>query len=130
DTRLTPLRRSVLELVLESVAPVGAYTVLERLQEKLKRRVAPPTVYRALDFLLRQGLIHRIERFNAFVACPHPGEGHRAQFLICTCCGLVRELDDAPVDEAIDRAAKRAGFAIERGLVEIEGRCPECCANR
>ncbi len=124
--RLTPMRRQVLELLLSSPAPVGAYAALDGLQQVLGRRVAPPTVYRALDFLIAQGLVHRIERVNAFVACAHPDDGHRAQFLICTCCGVVEELHDGAVEDAIAGAAGRAGFALDRGVVELEGLCPAC----
>src|SRR5262245_4876474 len=84
--RLTPLRRRVLELVWASHRPAGAYALLDRLRED-GRGAAPPTVYRALDFLLERGLIHRIESLNAFVGCAHPGENHLVQFLICRSCG-------------------------------------------
>lgn len=124
--RLTEIRRAVLELLLASAAPIGAYAALEALQHKLDRQVAPPTVYRALDFLIAQGLAHRIERINAFVACAHPDDGHRAQFLICTCCGAVEEMHDGAVDKALAGAADRAGFAVDRGVVELEGLCPAC----
>lgn len=123
--RLTELRRRVLELVWRSHEPVGAYAVLEQLQRD-RGGAAPPTVYRALDFLIAQGLIHRIESLNAFVGCPMPDRRHNSQFLICTGCGGVAEIDDPRIDTAIARSAESKGFAIERLTVELQGRCPVC----
>ncbi len=127
DARLTELRRRVLELVWRSHEPVGAYTVLEQLQRE-RGSAAPPTVYRALDFLLAQGLIHRLESLNAFIGCPIPERRHNSQFLICTGCGGVAEIDDARIDAAIARSAEHEGFAVERLTVELQGRCPACNA--
>ncbi len=92
DLRFTPLRRRVLELVWSSHKPVGAYALLDQLRDE-DLGSAPPTVYRALDFLIENGLIHRIERMNAFVGCSHPGEAHRGFFLICGDCGNAEELE-------------------------------------
>lgn len=125
DARLTELRRQVLELVWSSHEPVGAYAVLERLQRE-RGPAAPPTVYRALDFLMAQGLIHRIESLNAFVGCPMPDRSHNSQFLICTGCGGVAEIDDPRIDAAISRSAEIKGFSVERLTVELQGRCPTC----
>ncbi len=134
--RLTPLRRQVLELVWQSHRPIGAYAVLDALQTNRRttaggegRPVAPPTVYRALDFLLSQRLIHRIESLNAYIGCVHPGARHAAQFLICNDCGSAAELDSQSLLRAIDHAASDAGFAIERVAVEVSGRCPDCRGN-
>jgi Fur family zinc uptake transcriptional regulator len=134
--QLTELRRQVLRLVLEAEHPVGAYALLDRLKAA-RPGAAPPTVYRALDFLLEQGLIHRVERLNAFVGCAemeeHPAgcgcEGahdHPHQFLICRRCGATVELTDAGVAAAVAAAAARAGFAAARAIVEIEGTCGRC----
>ena len=131
--RLTELRRQVLALVLEAGRPVGAYDLLELLRGQ-RRGAAPPTVYRALEFLMEHGLIHKVERLSAFVGCPlhaHPeghveGHAHAAQFLICGGCGVVRELEDAPVREALEQAAARLGFRIGGVTIEAEGRCSAC----
>jgi Fur family zinc uptake transcriptional regulator len=123
--RLTSIRRRVLELVWSRHAPVGAYAVLDALKAE-GQNAAPPTVYRALDFLLEQGLIHRIERLNAFVGCAHPTGPHAAQFLICRQCGRVAELDDPAIDEAILAGARHQGFSVSRQTVEVEGLCPDC----
>lgn len=123
--RLTEVRRRVLELVWSSHQPVGAYAVLEALARE-GFCAAPPTVYRALEFLLAHGLVHRIERLNAFVGCSHPGTAHAGQFLLCLGCGAAAELDDSSIDAALAAAAARLGFTAERQTVEIEGRCPAC----
>ena len=125
--RLTAIRRHVLELVWASHEPVGAYGLLDRLAAEGLNAV-PPTVYRALDFLLEQGLVHKLERLNAFVGCTHQHGPHAAQFLICTGCGRVAELDDPAIASALTESACSRGFTIERQTVEIEGRCADCRA--
>ena len=131
--QLTPLRRDVLRLVLEAEAPIGAYALLDQLKAS-RAKAAPPTVYRALDFLLEQGLIHRLERLNAFMGCNEALEGHHHdhahdhphQFLICRGCGVTREISDHAVEAAIVAAALRGGFSAARATVEIEGLCAKC----
>ncbi len=125
DANLTPLRRQVLEIIWESHAPLGAYDVLERMNAGGERN-APPTVYRALDFLLKHGLIHRIESLNAFVGCATPTDAHEAQFFICRNCGAVAEAHSEKIGEAIEASAIQAGFEVETPMVEIRGQCPEC----
>lgn len=124
--RLTDIRRRVLELVWTSHAPVGAYALLER----LGRGAAPPTVYRALDFLLAHGLIHRIETQNAYVGCSHPGQPHAGLFLLCRQCGAVAELAEADIAGAVERGAAAFGFEVTRLTVEAEGLCPSCREGR
>jgi Fur family zinc uptake transcriptional regulator len=123
--RLTVLRRRVLELVWGSHAPVGAYTLLDSLRDE-GHAAAPPTVYRALEFLLEHGLIHRLERLNAFVGCSRPTAPHAAQFLICTSCGRAVELDDPAIDQAVHERAEILGFTVTRQTIEVEGLCTEC----
>ncbi len=124
--QLTALRRLVLALILQAEGPLTAYQLLDRLKQT-GRRATPPTAYRALEFLLEQRLIHRIERLNAFVPCaesdPHE---HAAQFLICRRCGTVAEIEDDAVAHALDRAAERVGFHPARAVVEIDGTCAAC----
>ena len=124
-TRLTGTRQRILELVWAGHRPVGAYELLATLGRD-GRPAAPPTVYRALDFLVAQGLVHRIESLNAFVGCPAPGRPHRGQFLICRACGASAELSDRRVERAIRRNAEEAGFSVEQSTVEILGLCPQC----
>lgn len=123
--RLTGLRRQVLELVWESHGPIGAYDLLDRLRG-LRGGAAPPTVYRALDFLMEQGLVHRIARLNAFVGCDHPDAPHQGQFLICTDCGTAAELNEPDIATAIDRRAASLGFRVDQRTVEVTGLCPRC----
>lgn len=123
--RLTEVRRRVLELVWQSHAPVGAYALLENLGRE-GFCAAPPTVYRALDFLLAHGLIHRIERLNAFMGCSRPGVPHAGQFLLCTGCGAAAELNDPAIDAAVSAAASRLGFTLTGQTVEADGLCPAC----
>ncbi|WP_114395081.1 Fur family transcriptional regulator [Oleisolibacter albus] len=125
DVRLTPQRERVLELVWSSHRPRGAYDILEDLSQD-GRRVAPLTVYRALDFLLEQGLVHRIESLNAFVGCADPGHAHAGQFLVCERCGEATELSAPEVSQAIATVAARSGFAVSRQTVEVAGLCPAC----
>ncbi|MCL2429848.1 MAG: transcriptional repressor [Alphaproteobacteria bacterium] len=127
--RLTELRRQVLGLILSTDGPTGAYELLDKLRET-RHGAAPPTVYRALDFLLEHGLIHRLERMSAFVGCvAHEHVAHAAQFLICTRCHRVIELEDAGMSDALELAAGRAGFSVARATVEAEGLCAACAAG-
>ena len=123
--RLTTLRRRVLELVWSSHEPVGAYVLLDALKGE-GHAAAPPTVYRALEFLIEQGLVHRVERLNAFVGCAHPADVHSAQFLICTECGRAAELDDPGIDDAVRAGAALQGFIVSRQTIEVEGLCADC----
>ncbi len=123
--RLTPQRRHVLELIWTSHAPVGAYTLLDRLRQA-GIRAQPPTVYRALDFLAEHGLVHRIESQNAYIGCARPADLHVAQFLLCNGCRTTLELDDSGIGAAIAARARKIGFAVGRATVEISGLCPNC----
>ncbi len=123
--RLTPIRRRVLELVWRGHAPVGAYEILAALNQE-GRGAAPPTVYRALDFLLANRLIHRLESRNAYIGCGAPAADHSGQFLICRKCDAVVELADVEIaDRLADRAAG-LGFAVEGQTVELSGLCRDC----
>ncbi len=123
--RLTPLRTRVLEIVWQNHKPLGAYDILAVLAAE-GRCAAPPTVYRALEFLLEQGLAHRLSSLNAFVGCSRPGHAGSGQFLICRSCGNTAELNDSGVERAISRSAASQGFAVHRHSVEISGVCPDC----
>src|SRR5712691_10358519 len=121
DERLTPTRRRVLEALTASHRPLGAYALIDRLAER-GPRPAPITVYRALDFLLAQGLVHRIESRNAFIACINNHEsGTMVVFLLCDLCGAVADASAATVAEALVAAAKSAGFTPKTPVIEIPG---------
>ncbi len=123
--RLTPIRQHVLELVWQNHEPVKAYDILDELKQG-NSSSAPPTVYRALNFLQEQGLVHKIESLNAYIGCGDPKESHKSQFFICHDCGSVAELDDADIRELIQQKANCFGFKVDDEMVEIKGRCQEC----
>jgi Fur family zinc uptake transcriptional regulator len=125
-SRLTALRKRVLELVWQSHKPLGAYDILGVLSEEDGRRAAPPTVYRALDFLLEHGLVHRIASLNAFVGCNRPEHTHQGQFLICRHCHAAIELEQVAISDAIVASARDVGFSVESQMVEVVGLCAGC----
>ncbi|GGH38248.1 ABC transporter ATP-binding protein [Cribrihabitans marinus] len=126
--RLTPVRRKVLELLLQEHRALGAYAILDLLREA-GFGSQPPVAYRALEFLVENGFVHKVERLNAFVACAHPGRMHSPAFMICRLCEAVAEAPSAPARGAFGAAARAAGFQIERTVVEAEGVCPSCAAK-
>ena len=126
--RLTKLRRRVLELIWGSHEPVKAYDILNKLRDE-HAGSAPPTVYRALDFLQAEGMVHKIESLNAYVGCGDPDDRHNSQFLICTGCGAVAEMDNAEVTQLLDDKAQQLGFHIDFQMIEIKGLCSACMAN-
>ncbi len=127
--QLTELRSIVLGLVLEAGGPLTAYQLLDRLKETRKGAV-PPTIYRSLDFLLEHGLIHKIERLNAFIPCADAEHNHHdVQFLICQNCGIVAEIEDHTVSHALERAAEKKGFHPNKVVVELDGTCATCAAT-
>ncbi|MDI9243933.1 Fur family transcriptional regulator [Marinobacter sp. CHS3-4] len=127
NARLTAVRERVLELIWQSHRPLGAYDILGMLAAD-GHNAAPPTVYRALDFLQQHGLVHRIASLNAFIGCTHAGTRHQGMFLICHSCGNVLELSAPEVSDAIDVASADVGFQPDHVTVEVSGLCPECPA--
>ena len=127
--RLTPIRRQVLEALLASHKPLGAYEIIEHLAGDT--RLAPITVYRALDFLRDNGLVHRIASLNAFVACVHNhSNDDLVVFLICESCGAVGEAPGGTVAEALKTSSRTAGFLPKSPLIEIAGICSHCRDGR
>ena len=127
--RLTRQRRKVLEILCAQGRPMGAYEVLEELSAVIPG-AKPPTVYRALDFLLAQGLAHKLESLNAFIGCTHPEHPHDSQFLICCDCGEVAELEDPQVERSLGKALEECGFQAEGQVVEVTGHCARCLGQR
>ena len=123
--QLTKVRRRVLEILLEKHRAMGAYEVLDHLREE-GLGSQPPVAYRALDFLVSNGLAHRIERLNAFIACVAPGESHAPTFLICRGCSSVAETPAWRAGRALRNVASEVGFEVERVAIEAEGLCPSC----
>lgn len=126
-TRLTVQRRRVLEIVASSHAAIGAYAIMDRLKEG-GGRPAPIAVYRALDFLIANSLVHRIASRNAYIACTHVGPHRGSQFLICRRCGTVGEMTSERVWQALVGAAAGAGFSVVAPVIEVEGECAACHA--
>jgi len=126
--RFTPVRRAALEILLREHRAMGAYELLDRLHEA-GFGSQPPVAYRALDFLVANGLVHKIERLNAFIACAHPGAAHSPAFLICRLCEGVAEAQSAPARGSLGEAARATGFRIERTVVEALGLCPACAGK-
>lgn len=127
--RLTDLRRHVLEEVAASHRAIGAYDVLERLAKRGGRRLAPISVYRALDTLVAAGVVHRLESRNAFFACHVGDAGHRRRIVLaCEHCGAVAEVDRAGIFDGIEEAARETGFRTIHAMVEVSGACATCAA--
>ena len=126
--QLTELRRQILELLWESGRPTGAYELVEALKLRDSRPVGPPTVYRALEFLMSQGLVSKIESRNAYVPCAHPERQHDCLFFICSNCGSSVELEDRRLACAISEDATLIGFRPTRRVIEVEGTCATCIA--
>ncbi len=135
--RFTPLRQQVYQLVLQANKPIGAYDMITQLQqirlvnnfessEKASTNVAPPTVYRSLEFLLSEGLIHQLTSINAYVPCCHPRAEHTAAFLICERCLRVQECSSLPIQEIMSFAEQDAGFKVARSVIELSGICKTC----
>ena len=123
--RLTAIRRRVLELIWDNHRPTKAYDLLHTIGQE-RGNAAPPTVYRALDFLLEAGLIHKIESLNAFIGCDAGHGKSHPKFLICRSCERVAEIPSPEVDDALAHEAKRAGFRIDHETIEIGGTCTAC----
>ena len=124
-SKLTGQRRDILASVAQSHSAVGAYDIIERMAEH-GPRPAPITVYRALDFLLAHGLVHKIESRNAFVACSHSHEGRPAALLICETCGTVSELDAPEIFERLAGKAQAQKFSPAHTMIEMSGTCGSC----
>ncbi|WP_242108476.1 Fur family transcriptional regulator [Luteimonas aquatica] len=133
--RLTPIRARVLGLVADAGQPIKAYDLLEQISRANSLdgegagAAAPPTVYRALDFLLANGFIHKLESVNAFVACHHPNTAqHSVPFLICDNCHSAVELEDLEVVAQLEERAKSLGFRPQAQTLEVHGLCARCAA--
>ena len=123
--RLTNTRRRVLEMVWASHQAVKAYDLIDRFDQE-KGTTKPPTIYRALDFLVENGLAHKIESLNAFVGCNHPGGKHQGNFLICGSCEQISEFEENEATSSIELLAKEKGFEISTKTIEIHGICKKC----
>src|ERR1700691_672295 len=123
---MTPLRLSFLAILGESPAPLGAYAIIEALSKREGKPIAPPTVYRTLDFFLDHGFLHKIESRNVYAPCEHLGHEHHGILLICERCGRTDEIESPRFDKLLRDTAASAGFAARRQVVEVEGLCESC----
>jgi Fur family transcriptional regulator, zinc uptake regulator len=126
---LTPLRHQVLAILAESSAPLGAYAIIDQLSRREGKPIAPPTVYRTLDFFLENGFVYKIESRNAYAPCEHLGHAHHGALLLCEKCGRSDEIEDVKLDGLLQEAAARAGFSPHRQMVELVGLCRDCTAQ-
>ena len=124
----TPLRREIFALVLAHDAPVGAYELLDELKQD-RPNAAPVTIYRALDFLVEAGLVHRLAALNAYTACDTQLPGHGGLMLICGSCSNVIEFEDAAVEASITKSAAGFNFETSNEPVEVRGLCEACMGN-
>lgn len=129
--RLTELRKQVLALVWQTHKPIGAYAIMELLQSASSRRqVAPPTVYRTLDFLVEHGFVHKVHTLNAFIGCSNPQREQCNALLICTVCGYTEEVPNNTIQQVTHLSAKKQGFSVEEQILEIVGCCANCKPNK
>ncbi|EBA07963.1 transcriptional repressor [Sagittula stellata] len=124
--RLTPIRRRVLEILLAQGCAMTAYKILDQLKADGKAP-HPPVAYRALDFLVEFGFVHKIEHLNAYVACTHPHAHHAPAFMICRLCDKVTETASPASTDMMQRLARETGFVVEETILEAVGICPDCC---
>jgi Fur family zinc uptake transcriptional regulator len=125
---LTPLRRRVLSILGASAGPLGAYAIIDRLSKAEGKAIAPPTVYRTLEFFQDNGFLHKIESRNVFARCEHVGHAHHGVLLLCEKCGRSDEIEDASLDGFLKQTAARAGFALHEQMLELQGLCRACAA--
>jgi len=130
NVQFTPLRRDVAAILAEFGKPVGAYEIMERLAKIKGRMIAPPTVYRTLDFLVENGFVVKVESRQAYIACDDPGHDHHGILLICSECGQSTEIDNIEVDKILGETASASHFHLKRQMVEIEGLCQSCCESQ
>lgn len=126
NVRLTTTRELVLTLLWQSHQPLGAYQLQDQLAAHLNKRVAPPTVYRAIEFLLKMGLIHRIPSLNAYIGCPFPTSEHSNLFMICNQCGSVAEVADNTINGLLRSTCDKVNFTLQKQTLELFGLCPQC----
>lgn len=124
--KLTDLRKKVFDIIWQNHKAIKAYDIIEQLGKLERTQIKPPIVYRTLDFLVENGLVHRIDSINAFVGCTHADQDHECHFLICENCNDVTEICDEELDKKLNKTAKNAKFTVARKNIEILGVCKEC----
>ena len=127
--RLTPARLAVYAEMLTSDRPLSAYELIALLERRQERKIAPLTVYRHLDFLMRTGLVHRLQSAQTYLPCDHPDHPHESQFLLCSSCGHVDEVESRGVETLLSQIADEHGFRPDNAVVEIKGVCGACAVD-
>ena len=123
---MTPARLAAYAELLTSKRPLSAYELIARLEQRQNRKIAPLTVYRHLDFLIRVGLVHRLESTQSYLPCDHPEDAHESQYLLCSSCGHVDELASKPLGNLLGRIADQHDFRPSNAVVEVTGVCGDC----
>ena len=126
NARLTPARWSVYTELVSLGTPLSAYDLISLQEKRLGRKIAPLTIYRHLDFLINVGLVHKIESTHTYVACFHPEHEFESQYLLCSACGRVDELESSAIDSALKDMAQQRGFHLTKSVVELSGFCEDC----
>ena len=127
--RLTPARLGAYAELIECERPVTAYELIALLEERQQRKIAPLTVYRHLDFLIRVGLVHRLESTQSYLPCGHPEHAHESQYLLCSECGQADEVESKPLESMLQKIADQRGFQPANTVVEIKGVCADCAPD-
>ena len=124
--RLTPARLAAYAEVVACGQPLSAYELIARLEKREKRKIAPLTVYRHLDFLMRVGLVHKLESKQTYLACDHPEHAHESQYLLCSSCGRADEFESKQLGNLLKKLISQQGFQAVNSVVEVTGVCSDC----
>ncbi len=127
--RLTPARLAAYAELAACKKPVSAYDLIDRLEQRQERKIAPLTVYRHLNFLIEVGLVHRLESTQSYLVCDHPEHAHDSQYLLCSSCGRVDELESKKLWSLLDKITAQHGFQQQAAVVEVKGICGDCVNN-
>ncbi len=127
--RLTPARLAAYAELIDAGHPLSAYELIALLEQRQKRKIAPLTVYRHLEFLMRVGLVHRLESMQSYLPCEHPDHAHESQYLLCSSCGQVDELESKRLEKLLHRIADQHGFLPSNAVVEVTGLCGNCAQS-
>jgi len=127
--RLTPARLAAYAELLACKRPISAYELVALLEKRQNRKVAPLTAYRHLDFLMRVGLVHRLESTQSYLPCDHPEHAHDCQYLLCSSCGHADEVESKSLETLLQKIAEQRGFQPENSVIEIMGLCSSCASE-
>ena len=129
NIRLTEIRKTILKIIWQSHKATKAYDILDQISG-MNFSAKPPTVYRALDFLLENGFIHKINSLNSYIGCPNPLQNEQCYFIICSSCDEIEECSDKGITNAIESVMNKNKFSHKNIAIEINGTCNNCLDNR